>query len=53
MLSLGRKRFGELSEAVRMRIAEIDDVDRLNSLLNRLLDVASWDELLNLPDPVL
>ena len=29
-----------------MKIIAIDDVHRLNALLERILDVASWDELL-------
>jgi len=29
----------------------IDDVDQLNSLLDRILDVSTWDELLASADP--
>jgi predicted transposase YdaD len=46
MQELGSKKFGEPEEAVRARIIAIDDVDQLNALLARILDVATWDELL-------
>jgi predicted transposase YdaD len=51
VLQLGRKKLGQPDEGVRMRIAAIADVDRLNFLLERILDVESWDELLNSPVP--
>jgi hypothetical protein len=31
---------------VLQKINVIDDVDRLNSMLDRILEVANWDELL-------
>jgi predicted transposase YdaD len=43
VLQLGRKKLGQPDDGVRMRIAAIADVDRLNSLLERILEVASWD----------
>jgi predicted transposase YdaD len=46
MLELGCKKFGEPEEAVRARISASDDVDQLNALLARILDVTTWDELL-------
>jgi predicted transposase YdaD len=49
VLQLGRKKLGQPDDGVRMRIAAIADVDRLNSLLERILEVASWDELLTSP----
>jgi predicted transposase YdaD len=51
VLQLGRKKLGQPDEEVRMRIAAIADVDRLNSLLERILEVASWEELLSSPLP--
>ena len=45
VLRLGRKRLGQPNEIVPKKIAAIDDVDQLNSLLDRILDVSSWDEL--------
>jgi predicted transposase YdaD len=46
VLQLGRKKLGQPDDGMRIRIAAIADVDRLNSLLERILEVASWDELL-------
>jgi predicted transposase YdaD len=46
LLRQGRKRLGPPEESVQDRIAALSDVDRLDLLLDRLLDVASWDELL-------
>ena len=43
---LGRRRFGEVDEAVRQQIAAIRDIDRLEDLTDRLLIVSSWDELM-------
>jgi hypothetical protein len=45
LLRLGRKKFGPPSEAVRDAIAKIDDPDRLLALLDQILDVSTWDEL--------
>jgi predicted transposase YdaD len=47
ILRQGRKKFGQPRESVT-KIGAIDDLDRLRSLLDRLLDVSSWDELLTL-----
>jgi predicted transposase YdaD len=49
VLQLGRKKLGQPGESVCAMIAAIADVDRLNSLLERILEVASWDELLISP----
>jgi hypothetical protein len=46
LLRQGRKRLGQPDESVFERIAVISDLDRLDLLLDHLLDVASWDELL-------
>ena len=46
LLRQGRKRFGEPDEATRRTICGIDDVERLEDLSDRLLDVSSWGELL-------
>ena len=51
ILRLGHKKFGEPDRHVRATIDAIDDVDQLNSLLDRILDVSSWDDLLTLPGP--
>ena len=50
LLRLGPKRLGPLDESWEGRIAAINDLDRLERLIDRLLDVASWDELLAGPE---
>jgi len=45
LLRQGRKKLGPPDEQVSGRIAEITDLDRLHVLLDRILDVSSWDEL--------
>ena len=51
ILQLGRKKLGQPDDkGLRERIAATAEIDRLNSLLERILDVASWDELLKSPD---
>jgi hypothetical protein len=50
ILVQGRKRFGPPDEAVRARVASLNDLDRLKVLVERLLDVASWPELLSTPE---
>ena len=42
----GTKKFGPVSDAVETRIAALDDLDLLNDLLDRILDVSTWNELL-------
>jgi predicted transposase YdaD len=50
LLRLGRKKkLGELDEGACRQIEAIDNVDRRNSLLERILDVASWNELFSQP----
>jgi predicted transposase YdaD len=46
VLTVGRKRLGEPEGGVIAKLSAIDDVDQLNSLLARAVDVSSWDELL-------
>jgi predicted transposase YdaD len=46
LLRLGRKRFGAPSKAIQNTVQEISEVRRLEHLTERLLDVASWQELL-------
>jgi predicted transposase YdaD len=47
LLSLGRKTLGPPSAAIEARINMLGDLDRLNDLLDRVLDVATWDQLLS------
>jgi predicted transposase YdaD len=46
LLRQGRKKLGPPSEAIEARINVLGDLDRLNDLLDRILDVATWDQLL-------
>jgi predicted transposase YdaD len=49
LLHLGRKKFGEPDEAARRALLGITDLDRLDRLSERLLDVSTWQELLQTP----
>jgi predicted transposase YdaD len=51
ILRVGRKKHGQPDDGVRTMLDAIDNVDQLNSLLDRILEVSSWDELLALPGP--
>jgi hypothetical protein len=51
LLRQGRKRLGPPDERVRAEIEGLTDLDRLDHLLDRILDVSSWEELLSPPDP--
>jgi hypothetical protein len=46
LLRLGRKRLGPPAEAAEANIKAIKDVERLETLAERLLDATSWEELL-------
>ena len=46
LLNLGCKKLGQPDPQIRTKLATINDVNRLNALLERLLDVSGWDELL-------
>jgi hypothetical protein len=46
LLTLGAQRFGAPDERIRAALDAIGDHDRLHALVTRLLDAASWDELL-------
>ncbi len=50
LLLIGRRKFGTPpSEATQAAVAGINDPDRLADLINRVFDVASWEELLAAP----
>jgi predicted transposase YdaD len=51
VLTVGRKRLGQPEEGVIRQINAMDEVNQLNSLLVRILDVSSWDELLTFSGP--
>jgi hypothetical protein len=46
LIKLGTKRFGQPDAEVLARVQSIEDLDRLDTLLLRILDVNGWDELL-------
>jgi len=47
ILRQGRIRFGEAGDAVVFRLDAISDLEKLEQLVERLLIVSSWDELLS------
>jgi len=47
ILLLGRIRFGDGDDAVVSRLDAIADLEKLEELVERLLIVSSWDELLS------
>jgi predicted transposase YdaD len=51
VLTVGRKRLGPPEEGVIRQINAMVEVNQLNSLLVRILDVSSWDELLTFSGP--
>ncbi|MGP0062379.1 MAG: hypothetical protein ACLQGP_02090 [Isosphaeraceae bacterium] len=53
LLRLGRRKFGPPGADVEAQIAAMGDLVRLRSLLDRVLDVSNWDELLASPDRVM
>jgi hypothetical protein len=46
LIFLGRKKLGPPDEQAGAEIAALTDLDRLHDLVDRVLDVATWDELL-------
>jgi hypothetical protein len=42
----GRKKFGPLDQQAEARIAALGDLDRLEDLIRRVPDIATWDDLL-------
>jgi hypothetical protein len=49
VLQLGTKRFGTPDPASETALRGISDPDRLTRLIDALLDVSSWEELLATP----
>ncbi len=49
LIRIGRRRLGEPSPEVVKRIEDIEDESALMTLLDRLIDVSSWDDLLDSP----
>ena len=46
ILKLGTKRFGEPTPQIHAALSGMNDIARLDTLMDRLLDVSSWDELM-------
>jgi hypothetical protein len=46
ILRQGKKRFGRVSRKAAQAIEDINDLDRLRDVLDRMPEVNSWDELL-------
>jgi predicted transposase YdaD len=51
LLRQGRKKLGPPGEKVEAEITALADLDRLHDLIDRILDVSTWDELLAPPGP--
>jgi hypothetical protein len=51
LLSLGQRQFGAPNASTRTALAAITDPVRLQEILERVLDVSNWAELLNPPVP--
>ncbi len=49
LLRQGCKKLGPPGERMAADIAALDHVDRLNDLIDRILDVSTWDELMASP----
>jgi hypothetical protein len=49
ILRLGQKHLGPIGESERTRLHGITDVDHLERLFDRVLEVKSWTDLLNTP----
>jgi predicted transposase YdaD len=52
LLRHGRKKLGPPGESIEAEITALADLDRLHDLIDRILDVSTWDELLSLPSPL-
>ena len=46
VVRVGARRFGAVPPAVQERLAQISSLSTLQAMLDKVLDVASWDELL-------
>ncbi len=50
LIRLGSKKFGPPRKQARAKIEGLEDLGRLEALTDRIVDVASWDELLSSAD---
>lgn len=49
LLKLGRKQLGEPEAAIEAGVRSIEDVDRLELLIERIGEVSNWRDLLQTP----
>ena len=49
ILVVGEERFGPPEEAVRSKLANITDLERLKRMLRRSVKAANWQEILETP----
>ncbi len=49
VLRIGEKKFGPANDDVVTAVKGIEDLERLDRLQERILDVSSWQELLQVP----
>jgi hypothetical protein len=49
LLQLGRKRFGTPPVAARRALESLGDLDRMERMLDRVIEVSDWQELLDTP----
>ncbi len=49
VLRVGQKKFGPASDDVVTTVQGIENLDRLDRLAERILEVSSWQELLQTP----
>ena len=51
LLRQGRKKLGPAGEHVEAEINAMADLDHLHDLIDRILEVSTWDDLLSPPSP--
>jgi len=49
VLRLGRRKFGPPPPAVQSALEVVSDVERLDRLVDRILDASNWEDLLATP----
>ena len=49
LLRLGSRRLGQPDDAASTALAELADVERVERMIERVLDATSWDDVLSTP----
>jgi hypothetical protein len=49
ILVVGEERFGQPDEAIRSRLANVTDLERLKRMHRRAVKAANWQEILDTP----